>query len=70
MEKSEHNKWQKKSGSKIFKSTKAEAKYSNELFLDIDRGTLDNEEIACQINNLFVNIGKNLSNSMDHGPGT
>ena len=51
----------------IIDKRKSEAKYSNEFIVDNDRVTLDNEEIANQFNNFFVNIGTILSNSIGQG---
>ena len=42
----------------IIGKRKSEAKYSNEFIVDIDRVTLDNEEIANHFNNFFVNMGQ------------
>ena len=51
------------------KRRQLEAKYSNKFFVDIDRVTLDNEEIANHFNKVFINISANLSNSIDPCPG-
>ena len=54
----------------IIDKRKSESKYSNEFFVDIDRVTSDNEEIANHFNNFFVNIGTILSNIIEPCQGT
>ena len=54
-----------KRGTFLIGKRKSEAKYSIEFIVNIDRVTLDNEEIANHFNNFFVNIGTILSNSIE-----
>ena len=54
----------------IIGKRKSEAKHSNELIVDNDRVTLDNDDIANHFNNFFVNIGTILFNSIEPSRGT